>query len=495
MPLAELNRKNLDRAGQALASMEGPPGHLWELPEKIVQFGCGRFLRAFVADFVDRANRRGVFNGRIVAVQSTGGDRAAGLDRQDCAYSHRIRGLVSGSPVDTTRILLATSRALRAADGWQSILKLARQPELALVVSNTTEVGIVLDEGDRADLVPPLSFPGKLTLFLHERYRFFSGREDKGLIIVPCELIEDNGGRLRQIVLENSARWGLSSAFRDWVLSANRFCSSLVDRIVTNATSEAKHEIWSEIGFRDELPVVSEPYSLWAIEGDESVRKRLSFAGENPSVIVDSDIGRYSERKIRVLNGLHTTMVAKAFLSGKDTMLESMRDTRIADFAERAVRSEIGPSLNLPGPFVLPFIDEVLERFRNPFIEHRLLDILRQSTSKMRLRVVPSILEYHQRTGQIPRLLARGFGCTLLFLRSTHRVDGRFFGERNGIRYEIHDDKALAVQRYWEGVDPSHESHLANLAEAICSDRKLWGHDLSQLPGFSRAVADGLKRD
>jgi tagaturonate reductase len=473
--------------------LERPPAGVFDLPEKVLQFGSGRFLRAFADFFIDAANRQGRFGGRVVVVQSTGAGRSDSLDAQDGLYTLCVQGLVDGMPSTTYRVLAAVSRAVAAGEAWGDVLACARNPALEVVVSNTTEVGIQLDEADRPDLDPPRSFPGKLTAVLYERFRAFDGDAEKGVVVLPCELIEDNGDQLAGIVLTLADRWGLGEAFTAWVRTANRFCNTLVDRIVTGKPSpekQAQHE--ARLGYRDALLAEAEPYRLWAIEGDAALRARLGFAAADPGIVVAEDISPYRERKVRILNGTHTIMVPLAFLYGHDTVLQAMEDAHTGAFVREVMREEIVPSLDVDAASARQFADEVLERFRNPFIEHLLINITFQATTKMRHRVVPSLLAHYRKQGVPPRRILLGFAAYLLFMRGVEVREGTVYGQRAGVSYPINDDHAGFFMEAWGAVEDGDD--VDALVRRVGARADLWGTDLTQLPGFADAVADPLRR-
>ncbi len=492
MPPSQLNRKTLADLDPDEARVVD---RMADLKEKVLQFGSGRFLRTFVGDFIDSANRREIFNGRIVVVQSTSHDTVRLLRRQDGLYTIWLEGLEQGRSVEKHRIISSLSRALAADQDWASILAVARSEDLELILSNTTEVGIAFDDDDQPDAEPPQSFPGKLAAFLYERYRHFSGSPDKGLTIIPCELITDNGIRLREIVLRLARCWKLGSGFSEWIEQSNRFSNSLVDRIVTGRPGSGRIEdYWKRLGYRDELLSVGEPYALWAIQGDRLLRKFLAFPKSRPEVIVEPDIKPYRERKIRILNGAHTTSAALAFLSGFDTILEMMENSLFSAFVEALLRHEIAPSLALDTAGTENFVDQVLDRFRNPFLNHRLLDITFQSTSKMRLRVLPSVLRYYETTEQIPPRLSLGFASYLRFMRPVERKEAAFFGNRDGKAYPIHDNEAPYFYELWQEAGDATGSGLRPLVTRVCGEGRLWGQDLTLLPGFVGMVLDSLNK-
>lgn len=470
-----------------------PTKRVFDLPEVVLQFGSGGFLRAFADVFIDTANRHGTFNGRVIVVQSTEGRRGDILNEQDGLYTVCVQGLRGGKPVETYTIVSSISRTLSANEAWQDVLACARNPHLTIIVSNTTEVGIVFDEGDAMRLNPPRSFPGKLTAFLYERYKAFAGATDKGFIIIPCELIENNAAVLKRYIIQLAERWNLEADFIRWIDAANRFCSSLVDRIVPGTPAQAELErFWKKLGYEDRLLTTAEVYSLWAIQGDESLKKRLSFAEVNPKVLITKDITSYRERKIRILNGTHTITVPAAFLLGCNTVLENMNHPQVSHFVERVMRDEIAPSLNVEPASVVAFIDEVLERFKNPFLKHHLISITLQSTSKMRLRVVPSIEKFYEKEKRVPRHLCFGFAGYLLFMKGVEKRNEKIHGRRGRERYPINDDWAESFYERWKGVDANDKRALLNFVKMICQDETLWGTNLDALPGFSNTVAKYL---
>src|SRR5687768_17156226 len=387
-----------DAASRRRASVELPDPALLDLPEKAVQFGTGAFLRGFVDAFLDECNRQGRFGGRVVAIASTSSGRERALNEQNGLYTLSIQGIEQGAARQEQRIVASVSRALSAPDEWRAVLECAHNPALELVFSNTTEVGIVLDERDGPDAAPPRSFPGKLTRFLYERARAFDYDPTKGVIVIPCELIEENGERLCAIVLALAARWNLGSQFIQWIESAVPFCNTLVDRIVPGTPPPDRlAELQRMLGYRDSLLTTGEPYRLFAIEGDDEIRARLPFASDTRGLVIATDIAPYRERKVRLLNGAHTAMVPVALLAGCETVLEAMQHPTVGRFVRRLMLDEIAPGLDVPD--AIAFAHEVLDRFGNPHIRHALLDITLQGTTKMRVRVIPSIVRHAERTG------------------------------------------------------------------------------------------------
>jgi tagaturonate reductase len=456
-----------------------PEPALLELPERAVQFGTGAFLRGFVDYFLDEANRRGEFGGRVIAVGSTGSGREQALNAQDGLYTLSTQGPDGGPPRREHRVIASVSRAVSARDDWGEVLACARNPALALVLSNTTEVGIALDQRDDVALEPPRSFPGKLARFLHERSRAFDCDPATGVVVLPCELIEDNGERLRKIVLALATRGRLGRRFARWVETAVTFCNTLVDRIVPGAPpADEAARIQQALGYRDGLITICEVYRLFAIEGDDALRERLRFADADPGIVVTPDIAPYRERKVRLLNGAHTIAAPTALLCGCETVREAVEHALVGRFVRRAMLEEIAPGLDAPG--AVAFARGVLDRFANPYIRHALLDITLQQTAKMRVRVVPSVARYAEMAGRAPASLAFGFAGYLLFVRGGAPARPDDLGER--------------VRSHWAALPDDSDAALAALARAVAADVSLWGTDLTRISGFADAVAAHLVR-
>lgn len=445
--------------------------------ERVLQFGTGAFLRGLPDAVVDEANRAGRFDGRVVMVGSTGSGRAQALGDQDGLYTLCVRGLRDGEPVDETHVVTAVSRALASASEWEAVLDLARDPALCLVISNTTEVGITDDPDDRRDLDPPRSFPAKLAAVLAARAEALDYRPDAGLVVLPCELIEGNGDRLRQIVETHAERWGLGDQFGAWLRASVTFCNTLVDRIVPG-TPDDPSDLYERLGYRDDLLTVAEPYRLWVIEMAKEDEGRLPLVGLDGIVLTD-DLAPYRVRKVRILNGGHTATVPTAILCGLETVREAVEDPVVGSFIRRVILNEIVPSLDVDREEAEAFAHEVLDRFANPFIRHELLDITFQQTTKLGVRVVPSVLSYTAKRGEAPPLLAFGVAA---FLAST----------RPGALPETRpaDDADSAWRARWAGINRAEEDALRKFARDAVST--VWGPDLLAVDGFGDHVADAL---
>jgi tagaturonate reductase len=483
--------RRLSRAAlAAIASgdVELPRAEMLDLPEKVVQFGTGAFLRGFVDYLIDDANRAGRFNGRVIAVSSTGSSRNTALNEQDGLYTLAIRGVEGGESRERYRVVSSISRAISARDSWSDVLTVARDPRIELVISNTTEMGIVLDESDEYAADPPRSFPGKLTRFLAERAAAFDYDSRAGVIILPCELNDENGARLRVIVRQLSERWSLDPGFDRWLLDNVLFCNTIVDRIVPGIPrGEEFAQFAAVLGYRDELLTTCEPYAFFGIEGDERLRARLGFVGDDVRIETAGDIRPYRRRKVQVLNGGHTIVAPVALLAGLETVRDACEDERVGRFLRRAIFDEIVPTVNVPG--TEQFAIDVMDRFTNPHIRHALVDITLLGATKLRTRVVPSILEYHARQGRAPSSLAFGFAAYVAFTR------GEFHASRAAAGLEMpRDHSGEQLRDAWTLVDIESDEAIADFAKSVCIDTRLWGTDLTRVNGFAHAVADHLTR-
>jgi tagaturonate reductase len=471
------------------AGNEVPLNHIFELPEKILQFGTGVLLRALPDYFVDKANREGVFNGRILVVKSTESGDSAAFNRQDGMYTLSVRGMEAGVSQDHHIICSAISRVLTANHQWPDILASAANPDLQIVISNTTEVGIQLVK-ESIFQEPPGSFPGKLLAFLYERFRVFNGAPSAGMVIIPTELLTDNGKKLKSILLELVEFNNLESHFTRWLELNNHFCSSLVDRIVPGRPEPvATAALEQEWGYSDELMSVCEPYRLWAIEGDEELGKVLSFCSVDEGVVIAPDITKYKELKLRMLNATHTLCCGLAYLSGYEIVREAMEKPDFSYFIRHLMMEEIGHAI----PIVLQedeiqaFGLKVLDRFRNPFLRHQWLSITMQYSSKMAMRVVPVLNRYFELYKKPPELISTGFAAFVLFMRPVKKELDKYYGIFENQYYLINDDRAAYFFSLWQKVS------VDELVHTLLANVDLWQTDLRSLDGFGNMVTKKLK--
>jgi len=481
-----LSRYTLKNINSSLVSM--PEDSLFELPEKVLQFGTGVLLRGLPDYFIDRANRQGIFNGRIVVVKSTSQGDSSAFDKQDGLYTQCIRGLKNGEKIEENIINSSISRVLSAQEEWEQILECAHNQQMQIIISNTTEIGIQLTNDD-IRRHPPTSFPGKLLAFLYERFQAFGGSAHSGMVIVPTELIVDNGKKLESIVLELAHLNGLEDKFIEWLENHNCFCNSLVDRIVPGKPDTATSaSLEKELGYTDSLLIMSEVYALWAIEGDEEIEKILSFAAADEGVKIEPDINIYRELKLRLLNGTHTLSCGPAFLAGCDTVQQAMEDETISSFISDLMQNEIAPSI--PYQVALSAANEfgntVLDRFRNPQIKHQWINITVQYSSKMKMRCVPVLLNHYQNCDTVPEAFALGFAAYLYFMKAIIEKEKKYYGEFNFKQYLIQDEQAGIFYKRWQTLAPD------ILVKEVLRDHDLWGENLNDLPGFTEAVINKI---
>ena len=465
-----------------------PADELFELPEKVLQFGTGVLLRGLPDYFIDKANRQGIFNGRIVVVKSTSQGDTSAFDKQDGLFTLCIRGLQAGEKVEENIINSSISRVLTATEEWSQILECAHNSAMQVIISNTTEIGIQLVQEDIRQH-PPKSFPGKLLAFLYERFNAFGGSGHSGMVIVPTELIPQNGAKLQAIVLELAHLNSLEDSFIEWLECCNYFCNSLVDRIVPGKPDITAHEaIAKELGYSDGLLSMSEVYRLWAIEGDEQIKNILSFAQADDGVVIESNIDIYRELKLRMLNGTHTLSCGLAYLAGCETVKGAMDDESVSNFITDVMQNEIAPSIPFEVDLAMAqeFGAKVLDRFRNPHIRHQWISITMNYSSKMRLRCIPVLLKHYERTDGVPEAFALGFAGYLYFMKGVIIRDGKYYGELAGASYHIQDELAERFYNRWSALS------VEDLVNDTLRDSSYWGDDLSLLPGFTTAVTEKL---
>lgn len=460
-----------------------PDTEVNSLPEKVLQFGTGLLLRGLPDDFIDVANKQGIFQGKILVVKSTQGS-AEEFDAQDNLYTIAVRGLHQGQRIEKYALNAAISRVLSARTHWAEIMATAANPLMQIVISNTTEVGIQYIAESIAQN-PPESFPAKLTAWLYERFKKL-GNSSPLTLVIPTELINENGKQLLHIVKELSIFNQLEEQFTEWLHQKVLFCNSLVDRIVTGLPEQQEQtRIYEQLGYTDRLLTITEPYKLWAIEAPEYVKSVLSFAQADPAVIISPNIDYYKERKLRILNGSHTIAIYKGFLKGLQTVLQCMQDQEMSAFFENVIYKDIIPSMpDETHAQLKQYGDEILDRFRNPFLNHLLINISLQGTYKMRARNIPSITRYYQKYKTLPIYMMEGFAYYLLFMRADQLVDGKYYGSINGKSYPIQDEAAPYFASLWQATDLTDQESVIRFVQTISENTQLWGEDLSSMNGF-----------
>jgi len=459
----------------------------YALPIKILQFGQGNFMRGFFDWQVDLLNERTGLNAGVVVVRPRGAkpgtESAPLLDTQDGLFTVLVRGLnEAGEAVKAYRTVECVQREIDPGTGWADYLALAANPELRFVVSNTTEAGIAVNDSDRIDDAPPATFPAKLTQLLVKRFEAFQGAEDKGLLLLPCELIDQNGPALKKAVLHFARLWNVDPAFDAWIDTACTFCSTLVDRIVTGYPAGDAAQIRQELGYDDPFLVAAEYYYLFVIQGPSWVGDELKLEGANLNVKLVDDITPYKKRKVGILNGGHTTLVPVALLAGLEAVGPSVDDADVGPYLAAAIDEEIIPALEMDRAELEAFAADVLLRFRNPSIHHRLASIALNSWSKFAARVMPQILRYAElNDGRLPRRLVLALAATMVLYR--------------GDVIELSDDPATLAwfKDAWPQVDSGAQS-VAELAAGWLANAKLWGRDLNGVPGLTDAVGAAIEQ-
>ena len=456
----------------------------------VAQFGEGNFLRAFAEEMIDVANEKGVFDGGVAVIKPIPFGSLDTFERQDAMYTVILRGIMGGQKIVENRAISAISQMIDPFTDYEAYLELARSEALRFVISNTTEAGITYDETDKFDKHPAATFPGKLTQFLYARFEHFAGAKDRGLIILPVELIDQNGDNLRECVLKFAKLWALPAEFTAWLDDACIFCNCLVDRIVSGYPSDAKSLESELLGYSDELMVVGEPFGLWVIASDKhaQVQKEFPLDTAGLPVVFTDDTRPYRERKVRILNGAHTSSVLAAYLIGFDTVDEVMADPTTRKFIEQALYGEIAPTVQLPQDEVRKFAESVVERFENPFLQHKLLSISLNSVAKWKARVLPSLKDSFAAAGTLPPCLSFSLAALISFYRSGKRGDGCLIGERaNGDTYEIRDD-AYVLDFFAENAS----LEARELATAVLGNTSFWSEDLNKLNGMTDIIASHL---
>lgn len=385
--------------------------------ETVMQFGEGGFLRGFVDYFFHKLQEKGLYEGKIVVVQPIEKGMCQMLADQNCEYNLFLRGIQDGQVVNEHTHVTSISRALNPYTQYEDYIALATNPDLRVIVSNTTEAGIEYLGTESLEDMPPKSYPAKLTQFLYKRFQ--AGL--KGFILLPCELIDNNGDNLKECILKYADLWELGADFKNWLESDNDFCNTLVDRIVTGYPRDEAEELCKQIGYTDNLIDTAEIFHLWVIEGHHEDELPFNKAGYN--IVWTDDAKPYKKRKVRILNGGHTSMVLGAYLYGLETVGECLKDEKVSAFLKKCLFDEIVPTLG-DTDTDKQFASAVLERFANPFIKHQLLSIALNSVSKFQVRVLPTILEYKDKFGEYPKALTFSMAALISFYRTDKANDG-----------------------------------------------------------------------
>ncbi len=463
-----------------------------ERPVKVLQFGEGNFLRGFADYMLDILNEQGLFGGNIVLVKPINMGSLQRFNDQQNVYTVALRGMVDGEPKQIERVITSIAGTVDCYADYDKYISYAREESLRYIISNTTEAGIVYSETDTIDMMPPVSYPAKLCQFLYERAKHFDYAADKGLVILPVELIDDNGIVLHECVIKLAKRWELGDRFLQWLEEACVFTSTLVDRIITGYPRGEDEQLWEKWGYRDELIVTGEPFALWVIESKKDLSDELPFAKAGLPVIFTPNQKPYKQRKVRILNGAHTSMVLASYLKGNDTVGQSMDDELMMKYIRQVIFEEVIPTLTLPKEDLLSFADAVIMRFRNPFVKHMLLAIALNSVSKWRARCMPSLLDYVKNEGKLPVCMTFSLAALIAFYttpKAADLTDGALTGVRGDETYMIKDDESAL--RFFGGIL---NDSPAEKAKKVLSNTEFWGQDLTAVPGMEQAIADSLQK-
>ena len=485
----------MEKLNYEVLKKSGYDGYILEnAPEKVLQFGEGNFLRAFVNYWFDLANEKAGWNGKCVLVQPIAPGLANMINEQEGLYTLYLRGSEKGQKVDDMRVISSVSRCLNPyeAAGFDAMMEVAVSDDLEIIVSNTTEAGIVYDPACQLADKPCSSFPGKLTQVLYARYQ--AGK--KGILMLACELIDNNGKELLKCVNQYIDQWGLEDGFRKYVNEDCTFCGSLVDRIVPGRIRDAAEvaALEQKHGYADPLLDVGEVFGLWVIEGDPNLNDVLPFrkAGLEANVFVAPDMTPYKKRKVRILNGAHTGFVLGAYLGGHDIVRKCMEDETVLGFMNKMLLDEIVPVLPLDQEDCRNFAAAVQDRFNNPFVNHELMSISLNSTAKWRARNMPSFLEYIEAKAELPTCLTMSFAAYIAFFSNDIQElneAGLVCRRPAGNTYTCSDDR-WALEFYYAHKDDSVE----DLVHAVMTNEQRWGQDLTAIAGFEAATVANVKK-
>ena len=454
--------------------------NLPKYPEKIIQFGEGNFLRSFV-DW--QLNKNTDLNAGIAVVRPIDYDTVPLLNIQDGLYTSIIRGInEKGEVVKDYRIISSINREIPVYKEFDEYLKLAHNPEMRFIISNTTEAGIVYSDEDKYDDRPQNTFPAKLTRLLHERFKVFNGEVNKGFILMPCELIDYNGEELKKIVLKYADLWNLEEEFKNWLVTGNIWCSTLVDRIVTGYPRAEKDELVKELGYEDKFMTTGEYFYLFVIQGPKDIlTKELRLDKVNLNILIVNDLKPYKMRKVGILNGAHTAMVPVAYLYGIDTVREAMENSDVRTFIEKAIDEEIIPALDMDKKELVEFKEAVIKRFQNPYVKHMLMDISLNSMSKYKSRILPQVLETYRRTGKLPKRLLFSLAALIRFYKGVRE---------NGNVINLRDDKhhLEMYQELWK------TNNYRKIVEHVLGLEKHWDINLNTIEGMTDLVTHYVEK-
>lgn len=447
--------------------------------EKVIQFGEGNFLRAFIDWIIWKTNQKTSFDGSVVVVQPIEKGMVEWLNEQDGLYHLNLQGLLEGKPIDSVDLIDVISRGINPYSDFASYLALAEQPEIRFVISNTTEAGIAFDPACKLDDRPASSYPGKLTQLLYHRWQHFKGAKDKGLIIFPCELIFENGKHLKECIRLYIDLWKLGPEFSAWFEQCCGVYSTLVDRIVPGYPRDNAAELCERAGYDDHLLDKAEIFHLWVIEAPKEVAKEFPADKAGLNVLFVPSEAPYHERKVTLLNGPHTVLSPVGYLSGLNTVKECCEDPEVGKFVHKVMFEELLPTLNLPESELVKFANDVMDRFSNPFVKHFVTSIMLNSFPKFKTRDLPGLKVYLQRKGELPKGLVLGLAGICTYYKG---------GKRGEDEIVPNDDPKIMelLKNLWATGD------VKNVAKGVLADEFIWGEDLNAIPGLTELLASDL---
>jgi tagaturonate reductase len=452
--------------------------------ETIIQFGEGNFLRAFIDWMIQEMNDNAGFNSKVVVVQPIKTGMVDKLNQQNCQYHVVLKGLKNGKALKEIKLNSAISRGINPYASFAEYSKLAEDPSMRFIISNTTEAGIAFNESDTPDMQPPSSFPAKITQLLYHRFTFYKGDLSKGFIILPCELIENNGSELKRCIEKYIALWNLPAAFSEWLNAANTFCNTLVDRIVPGFNKETAKELAETMQSSDNMCVDGEQFHLWVIEGPQWIKDEFPADKANLNVLFVNDVKPYRVRKVRLLNGPHTLMTPVAYLSGIDYVRDALEHPVIGKFITQAIDNEIIPTVDLPADEMRKFADEVLDRFRNPFVNHALMSISLNSVSKFKTRLLPTLLDFNKKRQELPQRIVFSLAALMAFYK----------GEYQGKTIQLQDDAVILdfFASKWKAYTGKKEQ-LDTIVKQVLSNKTFWGIDLTEIENLEETTGKYLQ--
>lgn len=451
------------------------------MPEKVIQFGEGNFLRAFVDWIIWNMNQKTDFNGSVVVVQPIEKGMVDWLNGQDCLYHVNLQGLENGQPVNSLTRIDVISRAINPYSQNAAYMALAEQPEIRFVISNTTEAGIAFDPDCKLEDAPASSYPGKLTQLLYHRYQIFNGAKDKGLIIFPCELIFLNGHHLKDCIYQYIDLWKLPEDFKTWFTECCGVYATLVDRIVPGFPRKDIKDIQEKISYADYLVVQAENFHLWVIEAPQEIAKEFPADKAGLHVLFVPSEVPYHERKVTLLNGPHTVLSPVAFLSGVNIVRDACKHPVIGKYIHKVQYEELMQTLNLPQDELQKFAGDVIERFMNPFVDHQVTSIMLNSFPKYQTRDLPGVKTYLERKGELPQGLVFGLAAIITYYKGGKREDG----------IEIMPNDAQDIMDLLKNLWATGD--FQKITDGVLGATSIWGEDLNNIKGMNALVKKDLE--